>query len=130
MKSIEQIKIQLLGIKGSIESYTSDPSITTVLDALLPAIERGDYETIVFSCHEISKWYKKSLQGILSNDFCYYKETHIANCDLIKEIILELESNSEEYNRILSVKAELEPTSNFSNATLANLLNKFHQVVV
>ncbi len=110
MKSIEQIKIQLLGIKGSIEGYTSNPSITAVLDALLPAIERGDYEIIIFSCHEIRKWYEKSLREILSNNFCYYKETHVANADLIKEIILELESNSGEYKRDLDAKAESVPT--------------------
>lgn len=130
MNSISIIKIQLTGIMGCIDDYTSEPTITTVVTSLKEALQENDYEIILYACKEIEKWYQKNIHAILSNEWVFNHDVHRENVPLIKNIIQELETNEKNYK--LELDSLRKPTGEMllTDIALENLLNKFHQVVI
>lgn len=130
MQSFEIIKIQLTGIIRCVDKYTSEPSITTVLESLSNALSQNDYDVIMFSCKEIEKWYQRNLSKILSNEYVTNPDVHRDNIPLLKSIIAELEGNREEYRHEFEATVLPKQSGIITDAMLSNLLNRFHQIVV
>ncbi len=130
MKNMEIIKIRLNEIINCIKEYSSEPSISTIYNYLLNALDENDFEVILFCCKEIEIWYQKNINNILSNEFVYNKEAHENNILLIREVIDNLEKNYEFYQQKFIVKNDTKNLIISANEIIENIVNKFHQVVI
>lgn len=130
MKSIAILKIQLQGIIGCIDEYTSEPTITTIKDSLAAALTENNFEIILYACKEIDKWYEKNISEIFSNQFVGNKSAHKENCQLIKGIVADLEENGTKYVDALSALTKTPTIKGFELNNLMYLLDRFHKVVI
>lgn len=130
MMSIEIIKIKLQGVLGCIDDYTDEPTISAIKDSLIKALSENNFEIILFSCIEIDKWYNKKINEILSNEYVYNKSEHKENCQLIKEIVNELEKNREKYIELTFAQKADGSRNAFGINDLMHLFDRFHQVVI
>ncbi len=130
MESFKILTIKIMGIAKCIKKYTSEPSITNILDELETAINTNNVEVILFACNSIVTWYKKNISDILSNQFVYNKDVHRGNIELMEHIIQTLKENRSEYIKILSSDLNNSNYENINQKDLFNILNKFHNIVV
>lgn len=129
MENMKTIKIKLTGIIGCIMEYTSDPSMSTIINSLTDALKNNDFDVILFTCKEINSWYKNNISKILSNNWASYKDTHKKNLTEIQQIVSDLESNQDKYKQE-STPSKPSTKGLHTETALINILNKFHKVVI
>lgn len=130
MESVAILKIRLTGIIGCINTYTSEPTISSIIDALATALGENDFDIILFSCKELKVWYQKNISAINSNQFVFNKEVHSENRILIDRIISDLEENCELYKEQFDSSNKSVTQMGFDTKGLIHLLNRFHRIVV
>lgn len=127
MESLEIIKIRIKGILDCIDYYTSEPSIMNILNQCEKALNDNNLEILLFSCKEISKWYDKNINEICNNIYVHNKDTHRNNVNMVKDLILNLETilkNDNGKDTSLKICGLLSPDS-----VISNIVNNFHSVV-
>lgn len=130
MESIEILKIRIMGIVECIRKYTTESSITNIIDNLTNALSENKYEIILFSCKEIEEWYQKNITKILSNSYVINPDRHKENLQLIKNIICELEDNEMKYRQEFESLSRSVKENCIIDTSLENLINRFHQIVI
>lgn len=128
MMGIDIVKIRLRGITQSIQSYTSEFDILSIIDSIPNSMDSGNYELILFACQEISKWYNANISKICSNEFVYHPEVHKNNIKYIDEIIGDLLTYSDEYKKIIASEKKNADVVYGINE-IARIIDKFHLVV-
>ena len=106
MNVLKRLEIEVEGICGTINDYTSESYITNILEQLKKAVEIKDVEKIVFLLNKIDNWYSDNLSKIRANKFVINFETHLKVQESIKFYIEEiskvdylgLENEQEELN--------------------------------
>ncbi len=68
MNPVKQLSMEYEGIRGLIDSYTSNAAILNNLTQLKIALENQDYESIVYVLDALLDWYKRNLCDILDNE--------------------------------------------------------------
>lgn len=130
MENIEILKIKITGIVECIRQYTSEPSITNIINNLTNALQENKYEIILFACKEIKKWYPENIEKILSNDYVVNPNCHKENVLLIASIVADLENNEAKYKHEFELLHMNAAENDQIENSLANLMNVFHQVVI
>jgi len=104
VKNYKILKIEILSIIGNIRDYTSDPNIKITIDMLEDGLRKDNltFDVFEYCCKKISDWYSKNIQNINSNNFVYNKKVHAENKIKIDEIILDVDADRENYNKIFS----------------------------
>lgn len=81
------LKMQLEGISGCIEKYTSESMITSTRLTMLEALESKDAETLLCTCEELVRWYRNNIDSIASNRLVTNLATHNGNIGRLSNII-------------------------------------------
>lgn len=131
MESIEILKIKINGVLNCINGYTSEPFIKNIVQECKNAIKCNNLDILIFSCNEVSKWYDKNINDILSNEYVYNKEVHKENQKNIKNIVDELTTNQDKYKKHIEecYNNETKNTKEANVDTIINLMSRFHLVV-
>lgn len=77
MNVIKKLKLDIDGIVGTIDSYTSDAYVRNICDGLKSSINRNDLGEIGYSLQKLKDWYKENQSKIQSNQYVYDKGLHI-----------------------------------------------------
>lgn len=104
MKNYKILKIELLTIITSIESYTSSPDISVPIETLKEGLflDKLTFDVLEFCVLKISEWYGENLPQIHSNSFVSNKTMHSDNKATVDKIIKDIEENKEEYEEFFS----------------------------
>lgn len=94
------VEIQLEGIRGCIEKYTSGPSIICFCEAQKEAVKTRDKETLLYTCTEMLKWYEKNIDEINANPFCFTKNAHTENISILNAVIQAIKNNPDWFSNI------------------------------
>lgn len=77
MDILKKLKLEIDGIKGSIESYTSDSYIINILEKLKEAIENNEIIDIRYTLSKLDEWYSENQRYIQDNEFVTNSRSHI-----------------------------------------------------
>lgn len=130
MENFEIIRIKLTGIIECIKEYTSEPTISNIIDSLSSALLNREFDVILFLCKEIKEWYQNNIRKILENEYVDNKNEHEKNIAIISNIIDTLESNEQEYKKEFDLSNKSTTTNNFKDSIISNMIDRFHQVVI
>lgn len=90
MDAYKQLSLELAGIEKTLRSYSGNSSAYNIMPNLKEALEKGDKDAILYCLDVIIDWYRKNINGIHSNEFCFNNEEHDRVFDLTKKIRTEI----------------------------------------
>lgn len=105
MNVIKRLKLDIDGIVGTINSYSSESYIKNICDGLKSSINRNNLDEIVYFLRKLKEWYEENQTKIQTNGFVRDKRLHI-------KIESEIESYIEEVDiYIKDIKDAIETES-------------------
>lgn len=105
MNVIKRLKLDIDGIVGTINSYSSESYIKNICDGLKSSINRNNLDEIVYFLRKLKEWYEENQTKIQTNEFVRDKRLHI-------KIESEIESYIEEVDiYIKDIKDAIETES-------------------
>lgn len=105
MNVIKRLKLDIDGIVGTINSYSSESYIKNICDGLKSSINRKNLDEIVYFLRKLKEWYEENQTKIQTNEFVRDKRLHI-------KIESEIESYIEEVDiYIKDIKDAIETES-------------------
>lgn len=94
MDVLKKLTLEIDGIVGTIDSYTSNPYISNSLNKLKESINNKDILEIKYFLNQLGEWYSDNQRQIQSNQYVLDKKTHIKIEKEIQEYLSELDSYS------------------------------------
>ena len=86
MNAYKRLVLEVNGIRGIIEDYTSAAYTQNFLDQLEKGIAERDYSTIIYSLDKLIEWYSDNFNKIANNRYVFNFPEHQKNYDTLGEI--------------------------------------------
>lgn len=91
MNVIKRLKLDIDGIIGTIDSYSSESYIKNICDGLKSSINRNNLDEIGYFLRKLKEWYSENQREIQENEFVYDKRLHTKIEGEIESYIKELD---------------------------------------
>ncbi|WP_297522478.1 nucleotide-binding protein [uncultured Clostridium sp.] len=77
MNIIKKLKLDVDGIVGTIDDYTSEAYVKNICDGLKSSINKNDLGEIGYFLQKLKDWYEENQSKIQSSDYVHNKRLHI-----------------------------------------------------
>ena len=96
---LKRLKTEFAGIKSTLLEYSSNGNVENHLNQLEIGFRDNDMELIRYCLNELSIWYDNNIGKIDSNEYCFNKDEHRRNMNLIIEFKESLKTYEVQQNK-------------------------------
>ncbi|GAB6168814.1 hypothetical protein JCM1393_12740 [Clostridium carnis] len=114
MNVIKRLKLDIDGIVGTINSYSSESYIKNICDGLKSSINRNNLDEIGYFLRKLKEWYGENQRKIQTNEFVRDKRLHI-------KIESEIESYIEEVDIYIKDRKDVIETESITDDIDVNM---------
>jgi len=113
MNVIKRLKLDIDGIIGTIDSYSSESYIKNICDGLKSSINKNNLDEVGYFLRKLKEWYRENQRKIQENEFVYDKRLHT-------KIESEIESYIEELDIYIKDRKDIVETESITDAIEIN----------
>lgn len=99
MDELKRLKTEFAGIKTTLLEYSPNGNVENHLNQLETGFRDNDMELIRYCLNELFNWYENNIGAIDSNEYCFNKDEHRRNMNLIIEFKESLKTYEVQQNK-------------------------------